>query len=74
MRYASVDKSMNNVMKKTQGLLDGFARKDIAAIKDVQDAEEIADGIRKLLKRFEPELEAVGKVVPNFKKYGYADK
>ncbi len=39
MRYASVAKSLNNVMKKTQGLLDGFARKDVAAIKDVQDAE-----------------------------------
>jgi hypothetical protein len=34
-----VAKSLNNVLKKTQGLLDGFARKDIAAIKDVQDAE-----------------------------------
>jgi hypothetical protein len=39
VRYASVDKSANNVLKKTKGLLDGFARKDIAAIKDVQDAE-----------------------------------
>src|SRR5450830_660396 len=39
VRYASVVKSINNVMKKTQGLIDGFARKDIAAIKDVQDAE-----------------------------------
>jgi len=39
VRYASVAKSLNNVMKKTQGLLDGFARKDIAAIKDGQDAE-----------------------------------
>ena len=39
VRYASVVKSINNVMKKTQGLLDGFARKDIAAIKDVQDAQ-----------------------------------
>lgn len=39
VRYASVAKSLNNVLKKTQGLLDGFARKDIAAIKDVQDAE-----------------------------------
>ena len=39
VRYASVSKSLNNVLKKTQGLLDGFARKDIAAIKDVQDAE-----------------------------------
>ena len=39
VRYASVAKSMHNVLKKTQGLLDGFARKDVAAIKDVQDAE-----------------------------------
>jgi hypothetical protein len=39
VRYASVDKSANNVLKKTKGLLEGFARKDIAAIKDVQDAE-----------------------------------
>lgn len=39
VRYASVVKSINNVLKKTQGLLDGFARKDIAAIKDVQDAD-----------------------------------
>ncbi len=39
VRYASVAKSLNNVLKKTQGLIDGFARKDVAAIKDVQDAE-----------------------------------
>ncbi|MFS2003612.1 S46 family peptidase [Duganella sp. CT11-25] len=39
VRYASVVKSLNNVMKKTRGLIDGFARKDVAAIKDVQDAE-----------------------------------
>ena len=39
VRYASVVKSANNVLKKTQGLVDGFARKDIAAVKDVQDAE-----------------------------------
>jgi hypothetical protein len=39
VRYASVAKSRNNVMKKAQGLIDGFARKDIAAIKDGQDAE-----------------------------------
>ncbi|MFC5512897.1 S46 family peptidase [Massilia jejuensis] len=39
VRYASVAKSLNNVLKKTQGLLDGFARKDVAAIRDVQDAE-----------------------------------
>ncbi|HEU4851927.1 MAG TPA: S46 family peptidase [Telluria sp.] len=39
VRYASVVKSANNVLKKTQGLMEGFARKDVAAIKDVQDAE-----------------------------------
>jgi hypothetical protein len=39
VRYASVAKSLNNVLKKTQGLMDGFARRDVAAIKDVQDAE-----------------------------------
>ncbi|MBV1775571.1 S46 family peptidase [Burkholderiaceae bacterium DAT-1] len=39
VRYASVVKSINNGMKKTQGLMDGFRRKDIAAIKDKQDAE-----------------------------------
>ena len=39
VRYASVAKSLNNVLKKTQGLMDGFARKDVAAIKDVQDAD-----------------------------------
>jgi hypothetical protein len=55
VRYASVAKSLNNVLKKTQGLMDGFARKDIAAIKDVQDAEfrtwqgRQADGDKKLL-------------------------
>ena len=39
VRYAATVKSINNVMKKTQGLMDGFARKDVATIKDVQDAE-----------------------------------
>jgi hypothetical protein len=39
VRYASVVKSINNRMKKTEGLLDGFARKDLAAIKDAQDAQ-----------------------------------
>ena len=38
VRYASVVKGINNRLKKTQGLIDGFARKDIAAIKDGQDA------------------------------------
>jgi hypothetical protein len=39
VRYASVVKSINNRMKKTLGLMDGFARKDLAALKDAQDGE-----------------------------------
>lgn len=39
VRYASVVKGIQNGLKKTQGLLDGFMRKDLAAIKDTQDAE-----------------------------------
>ena len=39
VRYASVVKSINNGLKKTEGLVEGFHRKDIAAIKDEQDAE-----------------------------------
>lgn len=39
VRYASEVQGTNNGMKKTQGLMDGFARKDIAAIKDAQFAE-----------------------------------
>jgi hypothetical protein len=38
VRYASVVKSTNNRLKKTEGLLEGFARRDIAAIKDGQDS------------------------------------
>jgi hypothetical protein len=36
VRYANVVKSINNALKKTQRLLDGFTRTDI---KDMQDAE-----------------------------------
>ncbi|MFZ6770635.1 S46 family peptidase [Undibacterium sp. Di26W] len=39
VRYASVVKGINNGLKKTEGLLAGFARKDLAAIKDGQDAD-----------------------------------
>lgn len=36
VRYASVVKRISNGLKKNQGLQDGFARRDIAAIKDEQ--------------------------------------
>ncbi|RZA18392.1 MAG: S46 family peptidase, partial [Proteobacteria bacterium] len=39
VRYASVEKSLRNGMKKSEGLVDGFAVKDIAAIKEQQFVE-----------------------------------
>jgi hypothetical protein len=36
VRYASVEKSMRNALKKSEGLIDGFAAKDIATVKDQQ--------------------------------------
>ncbi|WP_066681873.1 PD-(D/E)XK nuclease family protein [Caulobacter sp. CCH9-E1] len=51
-----------------------FLKENFHDIKDVQDAEEIAAGMRSLLKRFKPEFEAVGGILPAFKKYGYADE
>lgn len=39
VRYASVEKSLRNGMKKSEGLLDGFAKKDIASIKETQFQE-----------------------------------
>ena len=39
VRYASVVKSSNNTLKRTQGFLEGFARKDIGAVKDAQDTQ-----------------------------------
>ncbi len=51
-----------------------FLKENFHDIKDVQDAEEIAAAMRVLLKRFKPEFEAIGAVLPDFKKYGYADE
>lgn len=51
-----------------------FLKDNSLEVKDVQDADEIAGAMRALLKRFKPEFEAVGGVLPAFKKYGYADE
>jgi hypothetical protein len=51
-----------------------FLKENFHDIKDVQDVEEIAAAMRVLLKRFKPEFEAIGAVLPDFKKYGYADE
>lgn len=51
-----------------------FLKENVMKIEDVQDAEEVAETIRKLLKKFQPEFEAVGAVLADFKHYGYADE
>lgn len=51
-----------------------FLKENVTKIEDVQDAEEVAEAIRKLLKKFQPEFEAVGAVLADFKHYGYADE
>ena len=50
-----------------------FLKENFLKIKDVQDAEEISAGMKKLLKKFQPELDAVGGVLPKFVKYGYEE-
>ena len=50
-----------------------FLKENFLKIKDVQDAEEISAGMKKLLKKFQPELDAVGSVLPKFVKYGYVE-
>lgn len=51
-----------------------FLKDNSFDIKDVQDADEIAAAMRALLKRFKAEFQALGSVLSEFKKYGYADE
>lgn len=51
-----------------------FLKENFHEVKDIQDAEEIAAVIKKLLKRFQPEFEAVGAVLAGFRKYGYVQE
>lgn len=47
-----------------------FFKQNSLGIRDVQDADEIAVGAKKLLKKFEDEFELVGKLLLKFQKYG----
>lgn len=51
-----------------------FFKENFLRINDVQDVEEISQGIRKLLEKFQPEFDAIGRVLPDFVKYGYVDQ
>lgn len=51
-----------------------FFKQNFLDIKDVQDGEEIAAGMKKLLKRFQVEIDAVTNVLPQFAKYGYKEE
>ena len=47
-----------------------FLKQNALTVKDVQDADEIASGVKKLLKRFQGEFEIVGDLLSKFQKYG----
>ena len=51
-----------------------FLKENFVDIKDIQNAEEIAETMRKLLKRFEPEIEAIGGILSAFTSYGYVEE
>jgi hypothetical protein len=55
-------------------LYSKFFKENFVDIKDIQNAEEIAETMRKLLKRFEPEFEAIGGVLSRFTSYGYVEE
>ncbi len=47
-----------------------FFKNNSVHINDVQDADEITNAVKQLLKRFKPELDLVGSVLKPFQKYG----
>lgn len=47
-----------------------FFKQNTVTISDAQDSSEIAQAMRTLLKRFQPELDAIGEILPKFKSYG----
>jgi hypothetical protein len=50
-----------------------FFKQNFIDIEDVQDAEEIAAAMKKLLKRFRPEIDGIGQALPRFVEYGQSD-
>ncbi|WP_162258935.1 MULTISPECIES: PD-(D/E)XK nuclease family protein [Mesorhizobium] len=50
-----------------------FFRNNTANVEDVQNVEIIEDQIKVLLKKFQPEFDAVGSILSEFKRYGKAD-
>jgi hypothetical protein len=47
-----------------------FFRKNFFAVGDIQDSEKIGAAMRKAIKSFRPEIEAIGSVLPEFQRYG----
>ncbi|MEE4537878.1 MAG: PD-(D/E)XK nuclease family protein [Erythrobacter sp.] len=78
IQKAAAKLSKNRIMFQRAAADEGkqyskFLKENFLKIKDVQDAEEISAGMKKLLKKFQPELDAVGSVLPKFVKYGYEE-
>jgi len=47
-----------------------FFKNNKIVIEDVNNPDQITEGIEKLLKKFEPEFESIAKVLPDFLNYG----
>lgn len=47
-----------------------FFKKNLFAVDDVHDHDQIANAIKKALKSFQPEIEAVAAVLPDFRPHG----
>lgn len=50
-----------------------FFRNNSANVEDVQNVEKIEDQMKSLLVKFQPEFDAVGSILAQFKKYGKVD-
>lgn len=50
-----------------------FLKKNFFPVDDVHNQDQIADAIKKALKSFQPEIDAVAKVLPDFIRHGQAE-
>jgi len=74
------DAALKNDMGKTIKFQSGaenegkkyskFLKHNSLVVKDVHDSEEIEKVMRTLLKKFQPEFDAIGKALKGFHKYG----
>lgn len=79
IQIAAEKKGVEGITFQKNAVLDGvksskFFTQNSIVIKDVQDAEEIAQKMRKLLGQFQPEFKLIGNLLPKFMEYWELDK